>query len=1815
MRTAYKIIAVFFFCSQLLQAGDLIEKGSPENYSKREEKVVTAADYSFFLNSVASSDPYHLFNQKMIEDPVKTGVIRHGAPGSYNYSVILGYENNPIFYVTKIAQACYCNWLENSRLSGSQGVNSIKEGTYRVTNEGEDSRCTIILEDSNADYCIAGDVFLNQENGLLASCNNSFAISLVSFSSSLTMINPAEAVISDSLIPEELLIALGIVETWMFDQAPIPPPDAGELNILPPRALFEGEEVHPLEKMISLNVNNRFYYDELEKQKERLEHRRKAEQLDAQQNEESKSSQEEQQAEAERRDSIGNNWLSSAKEFLNSPHDLTTEQQEAVKAWDKKLIKAIDESNKATSLLIGYNERLNHLKERDDRHKKWEKYENSENQHGLALDEKKEVEGKESRWFSLAEEDFKKAKEAFHKKLKINSAETLIKEKKNKLSLLQKETLLPPDETKQQEINHLEQQLTEQRVDIETLLKSYEEEFSNKLSLSSQLASLEVVIRSLNKSTQLDKIDALLKESLKRSDRDGLEYLNKKASQSGKIDRETLKDWKKRVITACRNAAQPEFIKTGRDDLFSLFFENYDEHQLNEYRKQTEEAIMRARSSYQQNAVEKILSMVKEKGEDALPSWKERLESSKKKKARAEELVNKAKEESRKAFQKLSEKAIEEVEKGTNQLKNRALQAADREIEKVSRSMGALIGAGIGASLGTLGGPVAPLTVPVVATLGGLVGAVAPKVAEQILDAGASAIQRQLNTKLHHVTNYLNAEKENLDSENEAEWANFFLKADSYAYELATLELEKLKKIEKSLKTIRLQKGREAIAMIVTAVKEYSTNPERWNNLPSQQRLIYNSYQQAKEKAATLSLSLLTRLLPKKSKIPKGGSPIKNIKKSGSATLFSQILEKEHSSQTTPSNESSNQDGSLSPVPNDTQRTDLNNSSPPSITDFSSPNNQTSNLVTPPQEEYSPPISTIGSVTQEEIEAVTSARNQFHQLWESDHCFTKKETITSWIRAIYKIETLLKKWSDEASQERYHTEWKQISKNLLNYPLLQTPREAIKAVQEAFQNRRDPHEEALERRWKEAATTASEQLLESRSIYSKVLKMKGLSDRIREVLEKKENLALYRSLLYKAQSSLAEANLHELVIKTKENDSDQLPSLLEELQKSSIYYENVINKFNLAKERIGHTVFATENDRNKETDNLERLIATATSKKISVPGIIANIKADQAKEDFLKSSPLSLDDYNARYEYALKQAEEAAKEWEKIVSELEQSKKNDRSLSSLYLDFLERALLFKEFYQVSPLCLAAKESEAFAIFYADLATKSPKSMIGVFDQALEANFSAEKKWMEAVIHYKNRRSNIPPKHFPGWDEKLSEADTQEKLCAPWRDYLRVLKEEKIASHSYERSKEGIPFKRDGDNALFDERWSQAFHDARYAQEGWQTLYNKLQNYQKYLFKEDGELTSDAQLELADGTKLASYKTSYWHLRREWLKTEKFTEHQALSSRKYAFLLTPHDEELKVSLLEAVKDAQQAVDKTKDLLSFHQPILYDDTLLTESLSPQEEILTAERNEQTKLLEAWLVREEAHQKVLLAYQKAQNSDPYDNFFDEAWRNVTLASQQAAKTFPQLPYYEGGRWSLPNSTFVEDFERSTYWSKFYTMLPAWSNAQKAAQIAIAKQRSESNTQESEKLIAIQEVQKAWNNAGKEFQKIEGPLGLIFGKWNNFIDIAQQEESLCKKERTEKLQELHQEFLRAHTRTLGCSSRGSSFVYLSREFEKNFDLVHHHFDSFVKFHEILSPSLDEIERGECEPWLNKATELWSSLCKRKNQAQRSVLIYRWKI
>ena len=99
---------------------------------------VTNAQYTEFLNSVATIDQYGLYNTNM-DSSTRAGITRNGSPGSYSYAVKADaieqgpggtnytYADKPVLYVSWYDSVRFTNWMHNG-----QGSSDTEAGAYSL---------------------------------------------------------------------------------------------------------------------------------------------------------------------------------------------------------------------------------------------------------------------------------------------------------------------------------------------------------------------------------------------------------------------------------------------------------------------------------------------------------------------------------------------------------------------------------------------------------------------------------------------------------------------------------------------------------------------------------------------------------------------------------------------------------------------------------------------------------------------------------------------------------------------------------------------------------------------------------------------------------------------------------------------------------------------------------------------------------------------------------------------------------------------------------------------------------------------------------------------------------------------------------------------------------------------------------------------------------------------------------------------------------------------------------------------------------------------------------------------------------------------------------------------------------------------------------------------------------------------------------------------------------------------------------------------------------------------------------------------------
>jgi hypothetical protein len=114
---------------------------------------VTNNEYIEFLNSIAQTDTYSLYNSAMNWSGLG-GIIRAGSLGSYEYTAKTNMGNKPVNFVNWASCARYCNWLANNKPVGAQTTNTTENGAYNMTltNPSRNNNTLFFLPNENEWY-------------------------------------------------------------------------------------------------------------------------------------------------------------------------------------------------------------------------------------------------------------------------------------------------------------------------------------------------------------------------------------------------------------------------------------------------------------------------------------------------------------------------------------------------------------------------------------------------------------------------------------------------------------------------------------------------------------------------------------------------------------------------------------------------------------------------------------------------------------------------------------------------------------------------------------------------------------------------------------------------------------------------------------------------------------------------------------------------------------------------------------------------------------------------------------------------------------------------------------------------------------------------------------------------------------------------------------------------------------------------------------------------------------------------------------------------------------------------------------------------------------------------------------------------------------------------------------------------------------------------------------------------------------------------------------------------------------------------------
>ena len=115
---------------------------------------LTAGLYTEFLNAVAKTDTYGLYNPNMWSVDQGCKIQQSGSPGNYTYTVAAEYANRPVGDVSWGDAARFTNWLTNGQLVGDQDTSTTEDGSYYLNGAMSTAELIAVTRKTDAIYVL-----------------------------------------------------------------------------------------------------------------------------------------------------------------------------------------------------------------------------------------------------------------------------------------------------------------------------------------------------------------------------------------------------------------------------------------------------------------------------------------------------------------------------------------------------------------------------------------------------------------------------------------------------------------------------------------------------------------------------------------------------------------------------------------------------------------------------------------------------------------------------------------------------------------------------------------------------------------------------------------------------------------------------------------------------------------------------------------------------------------------------------------------------------------------------------------------------------------------------------------------------------------------------------------------------------------------------------------------------------------------------------------------------------------------------------------------------------------------------------------------------------------------------------------------------------------------------------------------------------------------------------------------------------------------------------------------------------------------------
>jgi sulfatase modifying factor 1 len=115
---------------------------------------LTTGQYAEFLNAVAATDTYGLYNPDMWSSSMGCKINRSSSPGSYTYSVAADWANRPVNLVSWGDAARFVNWMHNGQPTGTQNLSTTEDGSYYLNGATSNAELIDVVRRKDATWVI-----------------------------------------------------------------------------------------------------------------------------------------------------------------------------------------------------------------------------------------------------------------------------------------------------------------------------------------------------------------------------------------------------------------------------------------------------------------------------------------------------------------------------------------------------------------------------------------------------------------------------------------------------------------------------------------------------------------------------------------------------------------------------------------------------------------------------------------------------------------------------------------------------------------------------------------------------------------------------------------------------------------------------------------------------------------------------------------------------------------------------------------------------------------------------------------------------------------------------------------------------------------------------------------------------------------------------------------------------------------------------------------------------------------------------------------------------------------------------------------------------------------------------------------------------------------------------------------------------------------------------------------------------------------------------------------------------------------------------